>query len=91
VESANGAAPARLTLARFHAPQTCGSPSLVTQLVLAFPAGGAGARSPPPSHVTVVALLDEIADVAPRDSRANAVDVATRRLIAAQPLALRCP
>ena len=36
-------------------------------------------------------LLDEIADVAPRDSRATAVDVASRRVIAAQPLALRCP
>ena len=58
VLSANGAAPARLTLARFHAPQTCGSPDLVTELVLAFPAGGAGGHSTPPSHGTVVALLD---------------------------------
>jgi hypothetical protein len=58
VLSANGAAPARLTLARFHAPQTCGSPGLVTELVLAFPPGGAGGRTTPPSHVTVVALLD---------------------------------
>ena len=58
VLSANGAAPARLTLARFHAPQTCGSPGLVTELVLAFPPGGAGGRSTPPSHVSVVALLD---------------------------------
>jgi hypothetical protein len=59
VLSANGAAPARVTVARFHAPRTCGSPAIVTELVLAFPAGGAGGRSTPPSHVTVVALLDE--------------------------------
>lgn len=58
VLSANGAAPARLTLARFHAAQTCSSPTIVTELVLAFPPGGAGGRSTPPSHVTVVALLD---------------------------------
>jgi hypothetical protein len=58
VLSANGAAPARLTLARFHAPQTCGYPGVVTELVLAFPPGGAGGRSTPPSHMTVVALLD---------------------------------
>jgi hypothetical protein len=36
-------------------------------------------------------LLDEIADVSARDSRATAVDPATRHVIAAQPLALRCP
>ena len=36
-------------------------------------------------------LLDEIADVSPLDSRATAVDPATRRIVAAQPLALRCP
>jgi len=36
-------------------------------------------------------LVDEIADVSPRDSRVTAVDVATRRVVAAQPLALRCP
>lgn len=59
VLSANGAAPARLTLARFHAPQTCGFPGLVTELVLAFPPGGAAGRSAPRSHVTVVALLDQ--------------------------------
>ena len=64
VLSANGAAPARLTLARFHAAQSCSSPTIVTELVLAFPPppppppGGAGGRSTPPSHVTVVALLD---------------------------------
>ncbi|OLD18593.1 MAG: hypothetical protein AUJ01_07280 [Acidobacteria bacterium 13_1_40CM_3_65_5] len=57
VLSASGAAPARLTLARFHAPQTCGSAEAVTELVLAFPPGGGGGRSTPPSHVTVVALL----------------------------------
>jgi hypothetical protein len=58
VLSANGAAPARLTLARFHAAQTCSSPAIVTELVLAFPPGGAGGRSSPRSHATVVALLD---------------------------------
>jgi len=58
VLSANGAAPARLTLARFHAPETCGAGEMVTELVLAFPPSGAGSRSTPPSHVTVVALLD---------------------------------
>jgi len=36
-------------------------------------------------------LVDEIADVSPRDSRATVVDATTRRVIAAQPLALRCP
>ena len=58
VLSANGAAPARVTLARFHAPQTCGYAGIVTELVLAFPPGGAAGHSMPPSHVTVVALLD---------------------------------
>jgi hypothetical protein len=58
VLSASGAAPARVTLARFHAPETCGATEVVTELVLAFPPGGAGGRSTPPSHVTVVALLD---------------------------------
>lgn len=58
VLSARGAAAARLTLVRFHAPQSCGSPARVTELVLAFPPGGASGRSTPPSHVTVVALLD---------------------------------
>ena len=57
VLSARGAAAARLTLVRFHAPQSCGSPARVTELVLAFPPGAAS-RSAPPSHVTVVALLD---------------------------------
>jgi hypothetical protein len=58
VLSARGVAAARLTLVRFHAPRRCGSPALVTELVLAFPPGGANGRSTPPSHVTVVALLD---------------------------------
>jgi len=58
VLSANGAAPARLTLARFHAAQTCSSPTIVTELVLAFPPGGAGGHGTPPSHMPVVALLD---------------------------------
>ena len=59
VLSASGAAPARLTLARFHAPRRCGYSGIVTELVLAFPPSGAGARSTPPSNVTVVALLEE--------------------------------
>ena len=58
VLSASGAAPARLTLARFHAGESCGATSVVSELVFAFPAGGGG-RSTPPSHVPVVALLDE--------------------------------
>jgi hypothetical protein len=36
-------------------------------------------------------LLHEIADVSPRDSRATAIDPETGRVVAAQPLALRCP
>jgi hypothetical protein len=36
-------------------------------------------------------LIDEFADVSSGDSRATAVDAATRRVVAAQPLALRCP
>ena len=55
--SSHGAAPARLTLARFHAPRRCGPPAIVTELVFAFPPGGAAGRSVPPSHVTVVALV----------------------------------
>ena len=55
--SSHGAAPARLTLARFHAPRRCGPPETVTELVFAFPPGGAAGRSVPPSHVTVVALV----------------------------------
>jgi hypothetical protein len=58
VLSAQGAAPARLTLARFHARGTCGYSGIVTELVLAFPPGGTRSGSTPPSHVTVVALLD---------------------------------
>jgi len=58
VLSASGAAPARLTLARFHAPRTCGYAGIVTELVLAFPPAGGGGRSTPRSHVAVVALLD---------------------------------
>lgn len=57
VLSASGAAPGRLTLARFHAPQACGQTGAVTELVFAFPPGGAAGRSTPPSHVTVVALV----------------------------------
>ncbi|HWC74698.1 MAG TPA: hypothetical protein VG454_12255 [Gemmatimonadales bacterium] len=58
VLSARGAAPARLTLTRFHAPQSCGATSVVTELVLAFPPGSGAGHTTPPSHVTVVALLD---------------------------------
>jgi hypothetical protein len=58
VLSASGAAAARLTLARFHAPDRCGAPGIVTELVLAFPPGGSAGHAAPPSHVTVVALLD---------------------------------
>ena len=58
VLSTNGAAPARLTLARFHARGTCGYSGIVTELVLAFPPVGTRRGSTPPSHVTVVALLD---------------------------------
>ena len=57
VLSASGNAPARLTLARFHARGRCGPPDVVTELVLAFPPGGSAHHSAP-SHVTVVALLD---------------------------------
>ena len=59
VLSAYGAAPALLTLARFHARGTCGYAGLVTELVLAFPPGGTPSGSTPRSHTTVVALLDE--------------------------------
>jgi hypothetical protein len=61
VLSAGGAAPARLTLARFHARGTCGYPGMVTELVLAFAPAGTrrGSSPPPPAHVTVVALLEE--------------------------------
>jgi hypothetical protein len=38
-----------------------------------------------------ILLVDEIAEDALRDSRATAVDAGKRRVIAAQPLALRCP
>ena len=58
VLSASGAAPARLVLARFHAGETCGYSESVTELVFAFPPGGAAGHSTPPSHVPVVALLD---------------------------------
>lgn len=59
VLSAGGAAAARLTLARFHARGTCGYSGIVTELVLAFPPGGTRRGTTPPSHVTVVALLEE--------------------------------
>ena len=84
VLSANGAAPARLTLARFHARETCGSPEIVTELVFAFPPGGTAGRGTPTSHVTVVALLSTTAFAggagtsSPAMSRANALDLVSR-------------
>jgi hypothetical protein len=84
VLSAIGAAPARLTLARFHAPETCGSPEIVTELVFAFPPVGAAGRNTPPSHVAVVALLSAAPFAAgagtssPAMSRANALDLVSR-------------
>jgi len=91
VLSANGAAPAHLTLARFHAPQTCGAAEAVTELVLAFPPGGAGGHSTPPSHVPVVALLDAPAFAGgagpsrPALTRAAALDLLSRVVRRAQP------
>ena len=91
VLSANGAAPAHLTIARFHAPQTCGAAEAVTELVLAFPPGGAGGHSTPPSHVPVVALLDAPAFAGgagpsrPALTRAAALDLLSRVVRRAQP------
>jgi len=59
VLSTSGAAPARLTLARFHTGESCGAGDFVSELVFAFPPSGGGGHSTPPSHVPVVALLDE--------------------------------
>jgi hypothetical protein len=42
-------------------------------------------------ETTPLLLLHEIVDVSARDSRASAVDPVTRRVVATQPLALRCP
>jgi len=39
----------------------------------------------------VMILVEEIADVSARDSRVTAISVESRTVIAAQPLALRCP
>jgi hypothetical protein len=36
-------------------------------------------------------LLDEITDGSAHDARATAIDAVTGRVVAAQPLALRCP
>lgn len=63
VFSTGGAAPAQLTLARFHARGRCGYEGIVTELVLAFPPVGARRGPTPPSHVTVVALLEESGSV----------------------------
>jgi hypothetical protein len=82
VLSASGAAPARLTLARFHARGTCGHPGIVTELVLAFPPSGSGGRSTPPSHVTVVALLDEMPFAAgPGSTRPALTRMSARELV----------
>lgn len=84
VLSASGAAPARLTLARFHAPQTCRYDGMVTELVLAFPPGGAAGRSTPRPNVAVVALLDaqpfagSSATARPTLSRAAALELVNR-------------
>lgn len=84
VLSASGAAPARLTLARFHAPQTCRYEGMVTELVLAFPPGGAAGRSTPRSNVAVVALLKaqpfagSAAPAPPALSRAAALQLLNR-------------
>jgi hypothetical protein len=40
---------------------------------------------------TRLLLLDEITDGSARNARATAVDATTGRVLAAQPLALRCP
>jgi hypothetical protein len=45
-----------------------------------------GLREPAP-----LLLVHEVADVAARDSRATAVESGDGRVVAAQPLALRCP
>ncbi|MFN2570428.1 MAG: hypothetical protein ABR537_02280 [Gemmatimonadales bacterium] len=56
VFSANGAAPATVTLARFHAPGACGYDGVITELVLAFrPTANQGT---PPPHKPVVAIFD---------------------------------
>lgn len=39
----------------------------------------------------ILILVDEIADVSVRDSRVTAISVESGRIVAAQPLALRCP
>jgi hypothetical protein len=57
VLSANGTAPARMTVARFHAARTCGYDGIVTELVLAFPPESEGAT--PSSHMPVVASLTD--------------------------------
>lgn len=82
VLSTHGAAPGRLTLARFHARGTCGYSGIVTELVLAFPPSERRRGSTPPSHVTVVALLDgsPFADSA-RAPRATLTRTGTRDLI----------
>jgi hypothetical protein len=58
-----------MTLARFHAPQTCGYAGVVTEVVLAFPPNVAGGRSAPSSHMSVVALFDQAFAGGPTTSR----------------------
>jgi len=97
VLSASGAAPGRLTLARFHAPETCGQTEAVTELVFAFPPGGAAGRSTPPSHVTVVALMGTPPFVggagapSPALARQRALDLVTRVAQRAETATLLAP
>lgn len=84
VLSASGAAPGKLTLARFHAGRACAQAETVTELVFAFPPGGAAGRSTPPPHVTVVALMGPapfvggVGSPSPTLSRQRATDLLTR-------------
>lgn len=97
VLSANGAAPGKLTLARFHAPPACGQPEAVTELVFAFPPGGAAGRSTPPSHVRVVALVGAAPFVggagtlSPALPRQRAIDLVTRVAQRTETAALLAP
>jgi hypothetical protein len=84
VFSASGSTPATLTLARFHAPGTCGFDAIVTELVLAFPPAGSRSPNAPPPHTPVVAALGEVTftsqaeSVQPPLERQNALDLLNR-------------
>jgi hypothetical protein len=97
VLSANGAAPGKLTIARFHAAPRCGQPEAVTELVFAFPPGGAAGRSTPPSHVRVVALLGPApfaggaGTLSPALTRQRAIDLVTRVAQRTETAALLAP